>query len=268
MQIASRQLVWNEGGRGTVVEVDMNPDTGLHLKFRCNAAPDTPVSVRWGDGVETAFPYTPHDIVPEHRYAAYGRYKVVFEGVRSVGLRNLDGETQYSFDNAIISVVDHSGLVTGSRSGAFKRSANLERYVAPNLTGFGQRDFAYCTKLREVVAPQAAYFYDGTFQECRELETLDLVGGTMWSYVFKGCTKLREIRFSRVDQLSTQCFANCPALMDIWIANKTIAQTMQVAPSENIIAGYGARFPWNANPLCRFHGTDGIVLGNGTIING
>lgn len=266
MQIASRQVVWNRGGKGTVIEVEMTPDTGIYLKFRCNAATETPVSIRWGDGADIAFAYTTQDIVAEHRYAAYGRYKVVFEGARSIGLRNLDGETQYSFDNAIISFVDHSGLIVGSRSGAFKRSANLERFVAPNLTGFGQRDFAYCTKLKEVVAPLSAYFYDGTFQKCRELETLELTGGTMWSYVFRGCTKLREIRFTRVDQISTQCFANCPALEDIWIPNKTIAQTRQVAPSGNIIAGYGARFPWNANASTRFHCMDGIVLGNGTVI--
>ena len=267
MQIASRQLVWNKGGRGTVVEVEMTPATGLYIKFRCNAATDTPVSIRWGDGAEETFAYTNRDIVPEHRYATYGRYKVVFEGARSIGFRNLDGEAQYSYDAAIVSYVDYSGLITGSRSGAFKRAVNLERFIAPNLTGFGQRDFAYCTKLKEVVTPLSAYFYDGTFQNCGEIERLELVGGTMWSYVFMGCTKLREIRFSRVDQLSTQCFANCPALTDIWIANKTIAQTKQVAPSGNIIAGYGARFPWNANASTRFHCMDGIVLGNGTIIN-
>ena len=172
-----------------------------------------------------------------------------------------------AYDAAIVSYVDYSGLITGSRSGAFKRSINLERFIAPNLTGFGQRDSAYCTKLREVVTPLADYFYDGTFQSCGEIERLELVGGTMWSYVFMGCTKLREIRFSRVDQLSTQCFANCPALTDVWIANKTIAQTKQVDTTGNIIAGYGARFPWNANPSTRFHCIDGIVLGNGTVIH-
>ena len=267
MQIASRQVVWNAGGRGTVIEVEMTPATGLYLKFMCNAAEGRPVVISWGDGSRSEHAFTPHDIASDHRYAAYGRYRIVFEGARSIGLRNLDGEAQYSYDAAIVSYVDYSGLITGSRSGAFKRAVNLERFIAPNLTGFGQRDFAYCTKLREVGTPQSAYFYDGTFQNCGEIEKLELVGGTMWSYVFMGCTKLREIRFSHVDQLSTQCFANCPALTDVWIANKTIAQTRQVDSSGNIIAGYGARFPWNANPSTRFHCIDGIVLGNGTVIH-
>ena len=68
-------------------------------------------------------------------------------------------------------------------------------------------------------------------------------------------------------QFATQDFDKCPNLMDIWIDNKTVEQIKQVASVGNIIAGYGARFPWNANPNCRFHGTNGIVLGNGTIIH-
>ena len=267
MQIASRQLLWNKGGRGTVVEVEMTPATGLYLKFMCNASDGMPLKVDWGDGTVTERTFTRDNITIDHRYGNYGRRKVRFEGARSIGLRNLDGEAQYSYDAAIVSYVDYSGLITGSRSGAFKKAVNLERFVAPNLTGFGQRDFAYCAKLKEVVTPLSAYFYDGTFQNCGEIERLDLVGGTMWSYVFKGCTKLREIRFSRVDQLSTQCFADCPSLTDVWIANKTIAQTKQVDTSGNIIAGYGARFPWNASAATRFHCIDGIVLGNGTIIH-
>lgn len=39
MQIASRQPMWNEGGRGTVVEVNMTPTTGLKFQL---AYPDFP----------------------------------------------------------------------------------------------------------------------------------------------------------------------------------------------------------------------------------
>ena len=137
MQIASRQIVWNEGGRGTVVEVEMTPATGLYIRFMCNAAEGRPVMVSWGDGSKSEHVFTTHDISSDHRYAAYGRYRIVFEGARSIGLRNLDGEAQYSYDAAIVSYVDYSGLITGSRSGAFKRAVNLERFIAPNLTGFG-----------------------------------------------------------------------------------------------------------------------------------
>ena len=264
---ASKVCLWKEAGRGTVVEVEMTPATGLYIRFMCNALENSPVTVSWGDGSRSEFLYTRNDINAAHTYASYGHYKIVFEGARSLGFRNLDGEAHYSYDAAITSYVDYSGLVTGSRSGAFKRAVNLKRFIAPGLTGFGQRDFAYCPKLEEVQTPRAAYFYDGVFQSCPNIETLTLTGGTMWSYVFKDCTKLREIRFSSVDQISTQCFDGCYELMDIWIANKTVDQIMQRAPSGNIVAGYGARFPWNANASCRFHGIDGVVLGNGTRVS-
>ena len=264
---ASKVCLWKEAGRGTVVEVEMTPATGLYIRFMCNALENSPVTVSWGDGSRGEFLYTRNDISAAHTYASYGHYKIVFEGARSLGFRNLDGEAHYSYDAAITSYVDYSGLVTGSRSGAFKRAVNLKRFIAPGLTGFGQRDFAYCPKLQEVQTPRAAYFYDGVFQSCPNIETLTLTGGTMWSYVFKDCTKLREIRFSSVDQISTQCFDGCYELMDIWIANKTVDQIMQRASSGNIEAGYGARFPWNANASCRFHGIDGVVLGNGTRVS-
>ena len=69
-----------------------------------------------------------------------------------------------------------------------------------------------------------------------------------------------------MDQISDGCFGDCPSLTDIYMGDKTIAQVMQTSGDGDIIAGYGARFPWDANPTTRFHCLDGIVLGNGTVI--
>ena len=267
MQIASRQCLWKDTGSGTVVEVELTPETGLYLRFGLWFIEGNPVRVRWGDGSgREEYAYRSGDLYVEHTFSSYGRYSVVFENARGLGFRILDGQPQYAYDAAVRSVVDHSGRVERSLSACFKQAANLERVVLPGATVFGQRDYAYCSKLREVVAPSAEYFYDGTFQYCTELERLEFVGGTMWSYVFMGCTRLRELRFTRVDQISTQCFADTPNLMDIWIPNKTMDQIQQKAASGNIIAGYDAKFPWSANPGCRFHGTDGIVRADGTVL--
>jgi hypothetical protein len=132
----------------------------------------------------------------------------------------------------------------------------------------GQRDFAYCSKLKEVVIGKNEIYYDGTFQYCSSLEKFTtLKSGVCWSYVWQGCTSLRELNLGDVHQFATQDFDRCPNLMDIWISNKTVDQIMQRASSGNIEAGYGARFPWNANASCRFHGIDGVVLGNGTRVS-
>ena len=268
MQIASRQPMWNEGGRGTVIEVNMTPTTGLYLKFCYCATNGTPVVINWGDGTKTERPYQDGDLESGHTYSLYGKYKIVLQGIRCIGFRVLDGHPQYSYDAAITSFVDYCGQITGSRSAAFKKAVNLERFIAPNCAWMGQRDFAYCSKLKEVVIGKNGICYDGTYQYCTSLEKYTTVStNTCWSYVWQGCTKLRELRLGAVTQFATQDFLNTPNLMDIWIDGKTVEQIKQVAPSGNIASGYGAKFPWNANPTCRFHGTNGIVLGNGTIIH-
>ena len=268
MQIASRQLVWNKGGRGTVVEVEMTPATGLYLRFLVRAVNQDSFAISWGDGTKAEIPYRTGDIYIDHSFAAYGRYKLRFDHVRGLGFRPLDGMAQFSYDAAPVSIVDYSGLLMEVPSGAFKRAVNLVRFIAPNARWIGQRPFAYCAKLKDVKLGEVEIHYDGSFQYCPELETFETIStGCCWSYVWEGCTKLRELRLGAVSQFATRDFNNTPNLMDIWIDDKTVDQIRQVAPSGNIIAGYGARFPWNANPLCRFHGIDGIVLGNGTVIH-
>ena len=266
---ASKVCLWKEAGRGTVVEVEMTPATGLYFKLAYKHTDGQGVVINWGDGSKTERGYAGSgDQYADHTYARHGRYKIVIEGVRSVGMRFLDGQAQYVYDNAIISVVDYCGQIIGSHSGAFKRATNLERFIAPNCQWMGQRDFAYCSKLKEVVIGKNEIYYDGTFQYCSSLEKFTtLKSGVCWSYVWQGCTSLRELNLGDVHQFATQDFDRCPNLMDIWISNKTVDQIMQRAPSGNIEAGYGARFPWNANASCRFHGIDGVVLGNGTRVS-
>ena len=66
MQIASRQIVWNEGGRGTVVEVEMTPTTGLRLRFLVRAINQDAFSVAWGEGKREDVAYRTGDIYVEH----------------------------------------------------------------------------------------------------------------------------------------------------------------------------------------------------------
>lgn len=268
MQVASRQHLWSKGGSGTVIEVEMTSATGLYFKLAYKHTRDMPVLVKWGDGTTTERVYASGDQIADHTYSNYGRYKITIQGTSSLGLRFLDGQPQYSYDAAVLSVVDYCGQLTGSQSGAFKRAVNLEKFIAPNCGWMGQRDFAYCSKLKEVEIGKNVICYDGTFQYCSSLEKYTTIStGTCWSYVWEGCTKLRELKLGAVSQFATRDFAQCPNLMDIWIDNKTVEQIKQVASTGNIIAGYGAKFPWNAPSACRFHGSNGIVLGDGTIIH-
>lgn len=267
MQVASRQCLWKDTGGMTEVKVEMTAATGLYLKFVFHATGGRDMTILWGDGGRDDIGYAPGDLSCAHTFSRYGRYTVRFRGVRSIGLRFLDGQAQYAYDAAILSFVDHSGEIVSSHSAAFKRAVNLEKFIAPNCRWTGQRDFAYCTKLKEVVLGRNEICYDGTFQYCSALEKYTTeTTGICWSYVWEGCTKLRELKLGAVSQFATRDFNNTPNLMDIWISDKTIDQIQQKAPSGNIVAGYSAKFPWNANSMCRFHGTDGIVRADGTVL--
>lgn len=267
MQIASRQCLWRDTGGGTEIKVEMTSATGLYIKFWFDAVDGRDVTIRWGDGGRDEIAYASGDLSCAHAYSRYGRYTIWFSGARSIGFRYLDGQAQYSYDAAILSFVDRSGDIASSRSAAFKRAVNLERFIAPNCRWMGQRDFAYCTKLKEVVIGRNEICYDGTYQYCSALEKYTTEStGTCWSYVWQGCTKLRELRLGSVYQFATRDFDNTPNLMDIWISDKTIDQIQQKASSGNIVAGYNAKFPWGANSNCRFHGTDGIVRADGTVL--
>ena len=117
MQIASRQCLWNDSaGGGTVIIVEMTPETGLYLKFVFNAADGKDVRIRWGDGSGDDIGFSTSDMTCGHTYAKHGRYTIIFQGARSIGFRNLDGQSQYSYDAAILSFVDLSGDIIGSRS--------------------------------------------------------------------------------------------------------------------------------------------------------
>ena len=268
MQTASRQCMWNPGDLGTVVEVEMTPETGLDFQLCYMMTENSPSRIDWGDGDVMERIWGGGDQFARHAYRAFGKYRIRVFGARSLGLRFLDGQAQYPYDAAVVSVVDYCGQIVGSQSGAFKRAVNLERFIAPNCQGMGQRDFAYCSRLREVEIGNSGCCYDGTYQDCSALEKYTTKGtGVCWSYVWQGCTNLAELRLGEVVQFATDDFRNTPKLMDIWIDGKTVEQIRQTAPSGNIVSGYGARFPWSANANCRFHGTNGIVLGNGTIIH-
>lgn len=268
MQVASRHCLWADGNPGTEITVEMTPYTGLYINFDFNAVPERDVAIDWGDGTVNTVSYASGDISRGHTYPAYGRYVIVFRGAKSIGFRTLDGVGIYDWDAAIISFVDRSGDIVKSQSGAFQSAVNLERFIAPNCAWMGQRDFARCSNLREVQIGRNKVLYDGTFQNCTSLvkyTTIDT--GRCWRYVWQGCSSLRELRLGKVSQFANAVFQGTHSLTDIYISDKTVDQIRQIAPEGNIEAGYNAMFPWGAAGKVRFHGTDGIVLGNRTIVS-
>lgn len=269
MQIASRQPLWFIPRGETTVEVEITPETGLYICFRASSGPDEISVVSWGDGVVAEYFHGPgtDEVTLEHDYATYGHYRITLQGVHAIGFRYLSYGEPHAYDNAVLSVVDEAAQITGNRSGAYLGAANIRRFIAPNCCAMGERDFADCPNLEEVVLGAVEIYYDGTFQNCTNLRSFTATKSwTCWNSVWAGCSSLAELKLGAVNQFAYGVFSETPLLKDIWIDNKTVEQIAQRAEEGNIVAGYGASFPWGAAPDCRFHGTNGIILGNGTIL--
>ena len=78
-------------------------------------------------------------VVEVEMTATSGKYRIVFKGISNIGFRTLDGHPQCQYDPCILSVVDYIGQITGSRSAAFKRATNLEKFICLKLRGLVRR---------------------------------------------------------------------------------------------------------------------------------
>lgn len=269
MQVAAKDALWGAKAAGgpARLELVMTVSTGLHIRLCVDPLHEGMPWIDWGDGSPREFlePGTEPDL--EHDYPSFGTYTVRFGDVGSVGFDRLDNWSGDSFRDAVVALVDPSGQFTKMRSGSFTYAHNLETVVAPNAAAQGQGNFRYCERLKTVEMPKACNFFDQTFAYCTALETIRFeAAGTLWSGVFYGCSSLREVRLGAVDQISDGCFSECPALQDVWISNHTVDEVMQRAPDNNVVGGYGAEFPYGANMSTRFHCSDGVVLGDGTLL--
>lgn len=267
MQAASRQCMWGPGGGVTEIGIDTTGVAYPVIDLYVGGYAGTNVVIDWGDGMERTRVAATEPALVQHVFMGRKKFTMRVRNLRCVGLRKLDSSAHERSEPLVRSVVDKSGRLTSSMSGAFKYCANLTRFVAPNCAWLGQRDFAGCTSLEEVVLGKAGVCYDGTFEYCTKLAKFSAEAArTCWRYVWRGCSSLAELKLGDVDQLSDDDFAGMPALRDVRISNRTVDQIRQAAPSGNIAGGYGSSFPWGANASCRFHGKDGYVLGDGTVV--
>jgi len=277
---------------GCHVLMRMTAETGLSATFmfknnsKTICAAGKTLTIDWGDGSApsvTTYTSATSDVSMSHTYPSYGDYNMVLTGVcQSIGFSVLDSST-YTYSKAPISIIDYSGVVFESSSGALKSAVNLETLILPWVVACGQRDFAYCTKLKTVELGCPSIYYDGVFQGCTALEsfkvnydvllprwqeifttwtdqTLANRAAQCWHNVWNGCSSIKELNLGHVRQFGNTCFSGCSQLTDIYVTNHTAAEI-----KANFNASSG-NFPSGAAATVKFHGTDGYVLGDGTIV--
>ena len=287
--IAARNTMF--GGKkktGCHIALRFDSTTGLtitwHFRESGTRNAGKTFTVDWGDGssLETRTWSTTantHFDNISHTYPAYGDYTMVITGVLSgsFGIRTGDSSTHYNYEKAILSIIDYDNVVMEGGSGVFKYCTNLTTVITPATLAYGQGDFQGCTSLQTFVGGCPGIYYDSVFNGCTNLSSFTVNYDTMlpiweelnvnlstrsctcWHNVWNGCSSLTELNLGHITQIGNSDFANCPNLTDVYITNRTTTEIKNSFGKSYIL-------PWGAASTVKFHGTDGYVLGDGTIV--
>ena len=240
MQIASRQLVWNEslGGGGRTVLV-IRADAVCMTARLCagSLAPgSTEVTVDWGDGTVEQFPNLNGRM---HTYARARDYRVkISDDLSSFGYTagNPSGD---HYRDMLIELVSLGTKVTSITGYGFNNCHNMRGVIfLPNVTSIGSYAFGTTRGITDFILPSMTRlgqtsFYSGPSPTQIHADNVRQIDSRFWDYYGW-------------------------RLYDLYLRNSTCAQ----------IKAMGG-FPFSADRAgeeVRFHGSDGIVLADGTII--
>lgn len=233
MQIASRQALWRESvPRGkTVLVIRASPESMTAEIAQGGLAPgSTVVSVDWGDGTVESMPGISY---ARHTYARAKDYVVkISDDISSFGYadRNWDGNP---IRLMLVELVCIGTKVTSIVSYGFNNCKSMRGVIElPNVTKIGNYAFGSVAGISDIILPSMTRlvqtsFYGGPSPTQLHADNVTQIDGDFWEY-YGG------------------------HLADMYIRGSTRRQI-------TLMPG----FPFRAGPTVRFHGFDGIVLGNG-----
>lgn len=235
MQVAARNPLWNEGvGKGTVLIVRAS-DASMTVSIVGGdlAEGSEMVVVDWGDGCvegRTSFRNV------RHTYPDARDYKIkISDDLKSFGFTN--GSDSDAYRQMLKELVSIGSKVTSIASNGFNNCRSMRGVInLPNVTSIGSYAFGSTGNVTEFILPsmrqlvQTSFYFGPTASKmyCDNVTSID---SQFWGY-YGG------------------------RLVDVYIRKKTCQQIKAMSG-----------FPFKAGAAVRFHGSDGIVLGNGTIIH-
>ena len=237
MQIASRQALWNEslsGGGRTVLVVRAAP-LCMTAKLCTGAlAPgSTEVTVDWGDGTVECFPNLNGRM---HTYEREKDYRVrISDDLASFGFTSGNPGGDH-YRDMLIELVSLGTKVTTIAGYGFNNCHNMRGVIClPNVTSIGGYAFGSTRGITDFILPSMTRlvqtsFYSGPSPTQIHADNVRQIDSRFWEYYGR-------------------------RLYDLYLRNSTCAQIKAMSG-----------FPFQAGASDRFHGSDGIVLGNGTII--
>ena len=238
MQIASRLLLWNEtlgvGGKTVLV---IRADALYMTAKICSgslAPGSTEVTVDWGDGTVEQFPNLNGRT---HTYARAKDYKVkISDDLASFGYTagNPGGD---HYRDMLIELVSLGSKVTSIVGYGFNNCHNMRGVMnLQNVTSIGGYAFGTTLGITDFILPSMTRLVQTSF------------------YCGPSPTQIHADNVTQIDSQFWNYYGG--HLDDVYLRGSTC---------ERIKAMSG--FPFRAPASARFHGSDGIVLGNGTIIH-
>lgn len=239
MQIALRQPMWSESFGGGKTVLVIRADALCMTAKICSgslAPGSTEVTVDWGDGTVEKFPNLNGRM---HTYTRARDYMVkISDDIASFGYTagNPGGDR---YRDMLIELVSLGTKVTSIAGYAFNNCHNMRGVMnLPNVTSIGGYAFGTTLGITDFILPSMTRLVQTSF------------------YAGPSPTQIHADNVRQIDSRFWDYYGW--RLYDLYLRNSTCAQIKAMSG-----------FPFLANRIeetVRFHGSDGIVLKDGTII--
>lgn len=236
MQIASRQCLWRDtaGRVGTMLAVEAtSASMTAYLSKGVLAEGSKSVTVYWGDGGRNEYAGISG---ATHTYANPGEYVVtISDDLASFGYTDYTGSTAQR--NMLRELLALGSKVTMIEGYGFNNCKMMRGVIElPNVTTIDGYAFGSTEGVTDFILPSMTRLVQTSF------------------YCGPSPTQIHADNATRIDQWFWDFYG--PHLRDIYLRASTC---------KRILAMGG--FPFRAPASARFHGSDGIVLGNRTVVN-
>jgi len=240
MQVASRQCLWKDtiAGPVTRLAVEASSDCMTVRIARGDLAPGSAsVTVNWGDGTKSVYSRIAD---ARHTYERPGEYRIaISDDLCSFGFTESSPSGPVPERDMLRELVSLGSKVTAISTYGFNNCHRMRGVInLPNVTSIGSYTFGTTLGITDFILPSMTRlvqtsFYSGPSPRQIHADNVTQIDSRFWDYYgWK--------------------------LYDLYLRNSTCAQIKAMSG-----------FPFNADRIeeeVRFHGSDGIVLQNGTII--
>ena len=238
MQVASRQCLWKDtiAGSGTMLAVEASEECMTVRIARGElASGSSSVTVIWGDGTKSEYSRI-NDA--QHTYARPGEYRIVIsDDICSFGYSTSSGTGPVR--DMVRELLALGSKVTHIGSYGFNNCHRMRGVInLPTVTSIGAYAFGSTRGITDFILPSMTWLEETSF------------------YNAPSPTQIHADNVTEIDPNFWDYYGW--RLYDLYLRNSTCAQIRAMSG-----------FPFDADMIeeeVRFHGSDGIVLKNGTIV--